>query len=74
MTHPVDHIDHQTILALKWPGRDAADAVLLAHYARGGARLMHIRDALREADKMIAAAARLRAEVERIEAADIETA
>jgi len=73
MTHPVDHIDHSLILALR-PGRHMAEQALVAHYTKGTARKMALDDALRCADEITRAAAVLRAEIARIKAANIEAA
>jgi hypothetical protein len=63
MTHPYDQIDYKLILALRYPGRHASDAALLAHYTRGHTRRQHVMDALEEADRMAKAAEALRAEI-----------
>ena len=73
MTHPYDNIDHKLILALRG-GTHLSEQALVAHYTKGVNRKMAMDDALARADEITAAAAALRAEIERVEDAESEVA
>lgn len=73
MTHPFDDLDYGTILALR-EGNRAHEHALVAHYTKGRERAVHLEHALRHADEVTAAAARLRAEMERLTATPPRTA
>lgn len=63
-----DDIHHEFILALR-AGHEVEIAATLAHYTRRGNRRYHLEKALASADRVTTAAAALRAEIERLEAA-----
>lgn len=72
MKHPYDQINHEFILGLR-AGHDADTSATIAHFTRGNDRKYHIDQALKAADKVTAAAAKLRADIDAIEAAQVSS-
>lgn len=68
MTHPYDQINDALIANLRTAG-DVHESALLATHATGYLRNFYIGCALDAADKVTAAAAKLREEIDAIEAA-----